>query len=84
MKNKPQSGQFVIEAILIIVIFAAVSLLISREFQNRGVIGRLVAQPWEAMSGMIATGQWMPSNEAIGQGRHPHQRPTTRQGDSSP
>jgi hypothetical protein len=55
---KNQSGQFVIEAVLLMTVLAGLSLIAVRTLKEGQVLGALVESPWERTSGMIETGIW--------------------------
>lgn len=59
-----QSGQLIIESILLITAFFAVTLLVSREFRSREVIASIVSGPWVSLAGMIQNGSWAPPERA--------------------
>lgn len=57
-----QSGQMIIEAILIIVVLLSIALLVSREIRSNDIVSNLVSKPWKSLSGMIQNGSWGPVN----------------------
>ena len=88
-RNKPskqkanragQSGQLIIEAILIMVLVLGITILLQNQFRDRRIIGSLVAGPWGAVAGMISNGAW--KSEAEGRVLHPQGNIISREGDS--
>ncbi len=53
-----QSGQSVLEAVLILVIFFGLVTYISNELQQNEVVANLVSGPWDSLAGLIQNGAW--------------------------
>lgn len=68
-RARSQSGQMTIEAILIMTILTAVSISLSRYFQNQGLLADVVEGPWKPIQGMIEDGVWASGDKAKSQ--HP-------------
>lgn len=64
------SGQFVVEAILIIVIFFGVTVFIAGQFKQNQVVASLISGPWRNLSGILQNGIWAPPNASMS--RHPN------------
>lgn len=62
-----QKGQLVVEAVLLIAVIMAVTILVSNYIQSNEFANKLVAKPWKTLSGMIECGTWT----GCGQGNHP-------------
>ena len=63
-----QSGQLVVEAVLLLTITISLSMMISKSLQEHKFAQKLVAQPWSTLSGMIECGVW----SGCGKGKHPN------------
>jgi hypothetical protein len=61
---KNQSGQGVVEAVLLIATLLFVSTFVAREFKSNELVSKIVKGPWLALSGMISSGTWKPPAEA--------------------
>lgn len=82
-KNKnlmQQSGQAVIEAVLIMTLVFGLAVFFNTRFRNSGIIGSLTAGPWGAIAGMMSNGVW--KSEREGRELHPHGNVMSRQGDN--
>jgi Na+/alanine symporter len=78
-----QKGQQVTEAVLIMVVLMAFTLMVGRYFRQNEVLKQLITGPWVAMSGMLQNGVWLsPEKGALS---HPngHTRHITIQGESA-
>lgn len=64
MKIKNQKGQFVIEAVLIMVLLMGLLTFFVKTFREQQLLAKLVESPWEYTSGMIEGGVWAPPAEA--------------------
>ncbi len=78
MKNKSQKsllknqrGQFVIEAVLLMVVSIGFLYAGLRLLKSGNVMGNLVASPWKKVAGMIESGNWNVADEAAK--KHPNQ-----------
>lgn len=67
-----QRGQLVVEAVLLLAVMAAVTLLVSNYIQQNDFANKLISKPWKTLSGMIECGTWT----GCGPGNHPvsHER----------
>jgi len=79
---KSQSGQMILEAILLMTLFLSIAILIKREVGDKNIVGAMVAGPWNQVSGMISNGVWQP--EAAGRPHHPQGNIVSREGDTQP
>lgn len=80
VKFKKQKGQFMLEGILLMVLFLGVATVIKDRMTDTNVLGSLVAGPWERVSGMMTNGVWR--TEAAGVDLHPQGNVMSRVGDS--
>lgn len=64
MRIKNQKGQFVIEAVLLMVLAMGLMLAAVRGFRDNRLLANLVESPWDRTSGMIESGVWAPPAEA--------------------
>ncbi len=80
--RRKQRGQGVIEAILVMFLFTGLATAMMTGLKDKGILGKLVSGPWERVAGMMATGHWEPLSTARASGKLPHQRATSREGDS--
>jgi hypothetical protein len=74
MKNRfmrNNRGQFILEAILVMVIFMGIVVLVAGYFQKNDVLSSLIKGPWQRLSGMLQNGEWM--SPAQSQAYHPSQ-----------
>lgn len=55
---KSQRGQMVTEAILILVVFMAVTFAIAQFFKDQELLKKLISGPWQNMAGMLQNGSW--------------------------
>ncbi|MGZ3742962.1 MAG: hypothetical protein ACXWRE_03020 [Pseudobdellovibrionaceae bacterium] len=69
LKNK--RGQFVIEAVLLMVVSIGFLFGGLRLLKSSNVLGNLVASPWEKVAGMIESGSWDTADKAAK--NHPNQ-----------
>jgi hypothetical protein len=69
MKLNNQKGQLVVEAILLMVVLASISLFASRYLKENQIARKLSAEPWAKLSGMIECGTWNPCRGS--KGMHP-------------
>jgi hypothetical protein len=53
-----QSGQFLIESVLIMALLAGLGITISRYFRDNNVLASLVEGPWKPIRSMIENGVW--------------------------
>jgi hypothetical protein len=68
---KNERGQFVIEAVLLMVVSIGFLYAGLRLLKNGDVLGNLVASPWERVAGMIESGSWTVADQAAK--THPNQ-----------
>ncbi len=52
------SGQAIVEAVLIIILFLGGVTLVSSTFQEQEWVSRLVKGPWQRLSGLVQAGVW--------------------------
>lgn len=72
---RSQSGQLIVEAVLIIVILMATTFATAKFFKGEELLKKLVQGPWQSLAGMLQNGVWgTPEATAIshpnGHGRH--------------
>jgi hypothetical protein len=75
-----QSGQLIIEAVLIMTLFFGIAVLIKKQFADKNIVGAMVAKPWGKIAGMMSNGVW--KTEAQGRDMHPQGNIFSREGDS--
>ena len=75
-------GQAVLESILILVAFFAVTSAIGASFRQNELFSGMISAPWERLAGMLENGVWLPRNQ--GRALHPnhHLRHISIKGDS--
>ena len=64
MNNRNERGQFVIEAVLLMVLSMGLLLTFIKICRQNDVLAKLVETPWEKTAGMIESGVWAPAEEA--------------------
>ncbi|MBC7371238.1 MAG: hypothetical protein H7326_06720 [Bdellovibrionaceae bacterium] len=69
---KNEKGQFVIEAVLLMVMSVGLLVVGLRLLRDGNAMGNLVSGPWEKMAGMIESGVWDTADKAAA--KHPNQR----------
>lgn len=75
MVIKNSKGQAVVESVLLLVVFMAVTTAVVRGFRESEVIESFISKPWKILSGMIESGVWAPERQARSQ--HPVNRRLT-------
>jgi hypothetical protein len=55
---RSQSGQMVVETILIIVLLLGFAMMASNYFNKHELMKGLVLTPWQSMAGMLQNGAW--------------------------
>ncbi len=81
LKNRyKESGQFMLEAILLMILFLGVTVILKKKFDEKNILGLLVAKPWEQISGMMSHGFW--KSESFSPDLHPQALQLSRAGDS--
>lgn len=53
-----QTGQMILESILVMIVFAIVGLLTVQAFQSGQYLKQIVQGPWSYVCGMIESGVW--------------------------
>ena len=83
LKYRNQSGQAVVEAVILMIIFVGFLSFAVRQFQDQALLERLVQGPWLHLAGMIESGVWAEKNTA--RRLHPNHigRHVTFEGDKS-
>lgn len=76
-----QQGQLAIEGVLIVVLLLSLSIFASRYIRDQNLMGKMVSEPWRQIAGMMATGNWRPTQSALDDNLHPHVNTMTREGD---
>lgn len=66
-----ERGQFVIEAILLMILSIGLLTLGLRTLREGNILGNLVSGPWDRMAGMIESGSWEVAETAAK--KHPNQ-----------
>lgn len=70
-----QSGQMIVEYVLLTVIVVGVALFISTQFRDNELLGEIVEKPWQSLAGMIQNGSWAPPSDSMQ--LHPNYRGRT-------
>lgn len=78
-----QRGQMMTEAVLIMVVLLAMTLLVARYFRNSEVLKQLISGPWVSLAGMLQNGVWLPVNQGTLSHPNGHTRHITIQGESA-
>lgn len=68
---KTQSGQMVVEYILVTTIVVGISFAVAEFFRSNELLARMVATPFTQLAGMIQNGQWGSPVDTMSQ--HPNQ-----------
>lgn len=68
---KNQKGQFLIEAILLMVVTVGLISYASKTLKDKKVVQKLISGNWPKISGMIETGVWAEPSKA--RSDHPNQ-----------
>ena len=76
-----QSGQLILEAVLLMVIFVGVVMAIKNQFSEKNLIGALAAGPWASISKMMSDGTW-DKTKSEGES-HPLTQTISREGDTN-
>ncbi len=79
-KKHSQSGQFIVEGILLMVVFLACTLLVIQYFQKNSVLSQVVSAPWQSLAGMIQNGEWSSPQASMQLHPNNHARHTSLQG----
>lgn len=58
--HSSQSGQMIVEAVLIITLLMGATFLVTNYFRNNEVLKTLVQGPWISLAGMLQNGSWGP------------------------
>ncbi len=69
---KNQKGQFVIEAVLLMIVMVGIFVASMNALRDSKFLSKLVSGPWERVAGMMESGVWAPAKEARQQ--HPNQK----------
>jgi hypothetical protein len=70
MRIKGQSGQFVIEYVLLLTVTIAVFAAVTQQLKTNLTLSKLVSDPWEKVAGMAESGSWNPPADA--RTKHPN------------
>jgi hypothetical protein len=57
---REQSGQVILEYILLLVVALSVSFILQRFLRDRQIAATLTVRPWASLDGMIQCGVWRP------------------------
>ncbi|MBO9667302.1 MAG: hypothetical protein J7501_10880 [Bdellovibrio sp.] len=66
-----QKGQFVIEAVLLMVVMLSIFIASINALKDSKYLSKLVSGPWVTVAGMIESGVWEPADAA--RKKHPNQ-----------
>lgn len=67
-----QSGQMLVESLLLMTLLFGVTSFFYRTMQNRQVLASLVEKPWSRLAGMTESGVW--EEPAQARASHPNQK----------
>ncbi len=68
---KNNKGQFLIEAMLLIIVFVSIGLSFIRFVKDNKIVTGMITEPWERVAGMTEFGMWSkPTRE--GRKKHPN------------
>ncbi len=59
-----QKGQFLIEAVLLMIVMASLTILLTSKLREMDYVKKLVAGPWPYLAGVIENGVWMASDQS--------------------
>ncbi len=62
MKRQNESGQSIVEAVLLMFVFLIIATLVSSQLKENGIAARLIQTPWEKLDNMIRYGTWTTEN----------------------
>ena len=65
-----QSGQLMVEAVLLLVVGMATTMMVTKFLSEKQFAQTLIAKPWSTLSGMIECGVW----SGCGPNKHPAAR----------
>lgn len=66
---RDQRGQFLVEGILLMVVFLGIAMMVASYFRDKELIKNLVKAPWTSLAGMLQNSEWAPPN--VGAVNHP-------------
>ncbi len=78
-----QSGQLVVEAILLMVAMFSFVLVIANTFKKENFFAQIISAPWQNMSGMIQNGVWAPPGSSMALHPSQHARHRVLRGDDA-
>lgn len=82
MSRRNQSGQAVIEALLIITLLFGAVYIISEQFKSGEYLIQVVEGPWQKLSGIIQNGVWRSPEESMNLHPSAYDRHISIQGDA--
>lgn len=53
-----QRGQFLVEGILLMVVFLGIATMVASYFRDKELIKNLVKAPWTSLAGMLQNSEW--------------------------
>ncbi|MCC7404017.1 MAG: hypothetical protein IT288_06410 [Bdellovibrionales bacterium] len=86
MSNKfhlKQTGQMVVEMLLLLTVLFGVTLAISSYFRKEEIFVQLISGPWQNLSGMIQNGVWAPPAASMHNHPNHHSRHVSLKGTSA-
>ena len=78
-----QSGQMLVEMLLLMTVLFGLTFAISAYFKNDEVFSKLISGPWQNLSGMIQNGVWAPPATAMKNHPNHHSRHVSVKGMSA-
>ncbi|MGE4131269.1 MAG: hypothetical protein AB7F86_06500 [Bdellovibrionales bacterium] len=78
-----QRGQFVVEALLILVVLIGLLTLSARFFREQELVKKLISGPWVNLAGMLQNGVWQPADAGAVSHPNGHTRHISIQGEAA-
>ena len=78
-QRRTSKGQFVIEAVLLLVIGFSLLLGLKKWADSTGIFANIMVKPWARISGMVESGNWAEAGAARKYHPHNHEKVATLQ-----
>jgi len=75
-----QSGQFIVEAILLMTLLLGVTISIAKYFKDKSIVAQVISAPWKSLAGMIQNGMWASASASMEMHPNNHNRHTSLEG----
>lgn len=76
-----RKGQAVVESILILILFFALTTLIAAGFKQNELFTQMASAPWQNLSGMLQNGVWAPPANSVFVHPSQHERHISSKGE---